>query len=92
MKPPANDEDFSRKIEKAAEELKKARREKSGFLFYASRIGIGGWLLALPIVAGAYLGNYLDREFAMGVSWSLTFIILGTAAGVFNVWYFLYRE
>lgn len=92
MKPSINDEDFKGRIEKVASELKRARREKSGFLHYASLIGMGGWLLALPIVAGAYLGHFLDEKTDMGVSWSLTFIILGIAAGIFNVWYFLFRE
>lgn len=92
MKRPLKDEDFTGKIEKVARELKRARKEKSGFLHYASLIGMGGWLLALPIIAGAYLGNYLDKKTHMGVSWSLTFIILGIAAGIFNIWYFLYKE
>ncbi|MEJ2323813.1 MAG: AtpZ/AtpI family protein [Nitrospirota bacterium] len=92
MKPPLKDEDFTDKISKVASELQKARKEKSGFLHYASLIGMGGWLLALPIVAGAYLGHFLDEKTDMGVSWSLTFIILGVAVGIFNIWYFLYRE
>ncbi len=92
MKPPLKDEDFTGKIEKVASEIKRARKEKSGFLHYASLIGMGGWLLVLPIVAGAYLGNYLDKKTDMGVSWSVTFIILGVAAGIFNIWYFLYKE
>jgi ATP synthase protein I len=92
------DEEFTGMIEKIARGLKRAREERSGFLHYASLIGMGGWLLALPIVAGAYLGNYLDRLDRLGratetgVSWSLTLIVLGVAAGIFNIWYFLYKE
>lgn len=92
MKQPLKDEDFTSKIDKVAREMKKAKSEKSGFLHYASLIGMGGWLLALPIVVGAYFGNYMDNKTDMGVSWSLTFIILGIAAGIFNIWYFLYKE
>ena len=92
MKPPIKDEDFAGKIDKMAQEIRKARKEKSGFLHYASLIGMGGWLLALPIVAGAYFGNYMDKSIDIGVSWSVTFILLGTATGIFNVWYFLYKE
>jgi ATP synthase protein I len=92
MKAPVKNDDFKATIEKHARELKRARKEKSGFLHYASLIGMGGWLLALPVVGGAYLGNYLDGKTDMGVSWSVTLIILGVAAGVFNVWYFLYKE
>ena len=42
MKPPIKDEDFKAKIDKVARALKRARKEKSGFLHYASLIGMGG--------------------------------------------------
>jgi ATP synthase protein I len=80
---------FSGQIEKSARGLLKAREEKSGFWHYASVFGIGGWLFAIPVVAGAYLGRYLDGKIAGGRSWTLTFIILGIAAGIYNLWHFL---
>lgn len=86
------EKDFPRQIEKSARELLKARGEKGGFWHYASVIGVGGWLFALPVVAGAYLGRYLDGRLGGGISWTLTFIILGIAAGIYNLWYFLMRK
>jgi len=83
---------FPKHIEKEADSLLQARREKSKFWHYASMVGMGGWLFALPVVAGAYFGRYLDRRFAMGTSWTLTFIILGIAAGIYNLWEFLLKK
>ena len=80
---------FSSQIGNSARSLLNAREEKGGFWHYASVFGIGGWLFAIPVVAGAYLGRYLDGKIAGGRSWTLTFIILGAAAGVFNLWRFL---
>jgi len=83
------DKKFSKDIGKSAKELLEARKEKGGFLHYAYVLGAGGWLLALPIVGGAYLGKYLDRKIGEsgGISWTITFIIIGIAAGFYNLWY-----
>jgi ATP synthase protein I len=81
---------FSEDIEKSAKELLKARKEKT-FWHYASLIGVGGWLFVIPIVAGAYLGRYLDKKLG-GISWTITFIIIGIAVGIYNFWYFYLRK
>lgn len=83
------DNKFSKDVGKSAKELMNARKEKGTFLHYAYVLGVGGWLLALPIVGGAYLGKYLDKKIGIsgGTSWTITFIILGIAVGFFNLWY-----
>jgi ATP synthase protein I len=83
------DKKFSEDIRKSARELMNARKEKGSFLHYAYVLGAGGWLLALPIVGGAYLGKYLDKKIGVsgGISWTITFIIIGIAAGFFNLWH-----
>lgn len=87
-----NNRRFSEKVEKSAEKLAKARREKSRFWHYAQMLGVGGWLFVIPVVAGAYIGRYLDSKLGGEISWTITFIILGIAVGVYNVWYFLLRK
>jgi ATP synthase protein I len=82
---------LSREIEKSAKDLLKSRREKS-FWHYASVLGVGGWLFVLPVVAGAYLGKFLDKRLEGGISWTITGIILGLALGIYNVWYFYIRR
>lgn len=86
------DKRFSGEIEKSAKELLKARKEGPGFWHYASIIGVGGWVFVIPIVAGAYLGRFLDRKIQSGVSWTITLIIIGIFAGGYNVWLFYFRE
>lgn len=83
---------FSKNIEKSAKELVKARKEKTGFWHYASMIGAGGWLFVVPVVAGAYLGRFLDNKMKGDISWTLTFIILGIGVGIYNIWYFYVRN
>ena len=83
------DNKFSQDIGKSAKELMDARKKKDTFVHYAYVLGVGGWLLALPIVGGAYFGKYLDRKTggAVEISWTITFIIIGIAVGFFNLWY-----
>jgi ATP synthase protein I len=82
---------LSREVEKSAKDLSRSRGEKS-FWHYASILGVGGWLFVLPVVAGAYLGRYLDGKLQGGTSWTITGIILGLALGMYNVWYFYFRR
>jgi ATP synthase protein I len=86
------DRRFSEKVEKSAEELMKAREEKSRFWHYAQILGVGGWLFVIPVVAGAYIGRYVDKKLGGDISWTITFIIIGIADGVYNIWYFLLRK
>ena len=47
---------------------------------------------ALGTVAGASLGRYLDRKLGGEISWTITFMIIGIAVGIYNIWYFLLRK
>lgn len=92
MKNKIKNKKFSEDIDKSAKELLKSRREKTSLWHYAYVIGVGGWLFVIPIVAGAYLGRYLDKKTEGGISWTITFIIIGIAIGIYNIWYFYVRK
>ncbi len=84
--------ELSKKVEESAREVREAERQKSKLWHYASVIGISGWLFAIPVVGGAYLGRYLDSKLTAGISWTITFIVLGIALGIYNIWYFYVRK
>jgi ATP synthase protein I len=92
MKNKIKNEKFSEDIDKSAKELLKARKEKTSFWRYAYIIGVGGWLFVIPIVGGAYLGRYIDKKVEAGISWTITFIIIGIAIGIYNIWHFYIKE
>lgn len=70
----------------------KARRERSTLMQAARILGVLGFTLVLPMVAGAYLGHWLD-SMASGYSvrWTVGFILLGLVVGAVNA-YLLLRE
>lgn len=75
-----------------ARRLKKAQDERNTLLTHASYLGVVGLVIALPIVAGAYLGRWLDG-LAQGYSirWTISLIFLGVVIGMMNL-YFVFKD
>jgi len=80
---------FRKSVERDSEQERKGEEQKAGLfglLLYGGTLGL---LLVIPMVAGAYLGSWLDslnEEF--GTRWTVSLIVLGVVAGVWNVvWY-----
>ncbi len=71
---------------------KKADTERSTLMQAARILGVLGFLFVLPVIAGAYLGQWLD-SLASGYSvrWTVGFILLGIVVGSINA-YLALRE
>lgn len=54
--------------------------------------GIVGWSIAVPAVAGIFIGLWLDRNVAGGYSWALMLFIIGLGLGCYNAWYWVQKE
>ena len=58
-----------------------------GILLYGGTLGL---LFVVPIVAGAYLGRWLDTLVTgYSVRWTVSLIVLGITVGGYNVFRFL---
>lgn len=69
------------------EQKEKTPANLIGILFYGGTLGL---LFVVPIVAGAYLGRWLDSLMTgYSVRWTLSLILLGIALGGYNVYRFL---
>jgi ATP synthase protein I len=55
-------------------------------------MGLVGWSVTVPTLLGAALGIWLDKNYSMNHSWTLTLLIIGLIAGCLNAWYWLARE
>jgi ATP synthase protein I len=87
-----NQRELRRRVEQDAKRLKKAEGEREGLLVQTIYLGTLGLVFVLPVVAGAYLGHWLD-DMSEGYSmrWTLSLLFLGLVVGAFNV-YFLIRS
>ena len=69
--------------------LKNRVKARSGMAY----LGAAGWYIPIPTVLGAWLGQWLDKNYPHeSVSWSLNMLLLGLAIGVLNMWFWLKRE
>jgi len=83
MKPANSIQDkFSQEVGEKAERKLKAQHEIkrnawSGFGLF----GVVGWSVAVPTLAGAALGRWLDAHYPQTFSWTLTFLFIGLLTG-----------
>lgn len=49
------------------------------------------WVTIAPMLLGVFLGQYLDRRYPLGFSWTLSLLVLGTLFGFYNLYDTLMR-
>lgn len=78
------------RIELQTRRMKRAERDRPTLLGQTVYVGTLGLLMVIPVVAGAYVGQWLDG-FADGYSirWTLSLILLGVVIGAVNVYLFV---
>ena len=83
-------DNLGREIERQARRMRKAEQERPTLVGQTVYIGTLGLLIVLPVIAGAYLGHWLDG-LANGYSirWTMSLILLGVFIGAMNVYLFI---
>jgi ATP synthase protein I len=76
---------------KAARKLK-ARNSPQGVWFGLGMMGLVGWSVAVPTLAGAALGIWLDKHHPGKHSWTLALLMAGLVLGCFNAWHWVAKE
>lgn len=86
-------EKLRREVEHQVERMKQAEKDRSTVLAQSVFLGTLGLVFVLPIVAGAYLGRWLDELMsAYSINWTLNLMFLGIAIGAVNVWLLIRRN
>lgn len=85
-----NDEKWRKDVARDTERLKTAERNRRSLLAQTVFLGSLSVLFIVPLLAGAYLGRWLDSQGdGYTVRWTINLIILGLALGIFNVYFFI---
>ncbi|NIW85715.1 MAG: F0F1 ATP synthase subunit [Gammaproteobacteria bacterium] len=80
------------KVRRQAGRLKQAERNRNNWLAQTAYIGTLGLAFVLPVIAGAYLGRWLDERLQdYSMSWTISLIFVGVVVGAINV-YLMIRE
>jgi len=82
--------ELRKQVERQARRMKKAERERPTLISQTVYIGTLGLLFVLPVVGGAYLGQWLDNLAAgYSVRWTVSLIVTGVFVGALNVYLFI---
>lgn len=80
------------RIENQVKRIKQAQRDKPTLVSQTAYITTLGLVMVLPIVGGAYLGNWLDSLIeGYSIRWTITLLFGGVVLGFSNV-YFLIKD
>ncbi len=81
---------LTERVDRQTKRIERRHRERNTLLAQTRFLGTIGILLVLPIVAGAYLGQWLDTlEPGYAVRWTVSLIFLGVVIGAVNVYLFI---
>ena len=94
MKSPDDSRTARKKLEetvtKQARRIKQAEKERRSLISQTVYLGTLGVMFVLPVVAGAYLGQWLDNlSKGYEVQWTVSLIVLGVLVGGINVYFFI---
>jgi ATP synthase protein I len=82
-------ERLRKQVEQQARRMKQAEKDRPTLLAQTVYIGALGLLFVVPVVAGAYLGRWLDGLVGgYSIRWTLSMIFLGVIIGALNVYLF----
>lgn len=85
-----SDEQLEQATKRDAQRLARAERERTTLVAQTVFLGTLALLMVIPVVAGAYLGRWLDGLYqGYSVRWTVSLIVLGVALGMYNVYYFV---
>jgi ATP synthase protein I len=77
-------------VQKRVRRMKQAEKERRTLIGQSVYLGTLGLMFVLPVVAGAYLGEWLDSlSEGYDVHWTVSLIILGVIVGGLNVYFFI---
>ncbi len=92
MTPPKDVEKLQTQVRKDVSRIKGAEKNRPTLLAQTAYLGTLGIVIALPIVAGAYLGHWLDEKLSgFSFSWTVCLIVLGVFIGATNAYFFIRR-
>jgi ATP synthase protein I len=51
-----------------------------------AQIGVLGWIFVVPMLAGLFLGRWLDARLESGLFWTAPLLVLGVCLGGWTAW------
>ena len=90
---PASTERLMQEV--GAREARMMRRKKEGtpnVLRSVGLVGLIGWTVVVPMLAGIAIGLWIDHRWPSRFSWTLMLLFAGLGSGCFHAWSRIKRE
>ena len=85
-------ERLKREMERRVSRIERRERARRGILAQFGDLGMLGMLVSIPIVAGVYLGRWIDEMFeGYSIAWTIGLMVLGIVVGTVNVYLYMRR-
>ncbi|HAT8962986.1 TPA: F0F1 ATP synthase subunit [Legionella pneumophila subsp. pneumophila] len=82
-----SNKELEQQVKRNVRKINEAKKGKSTLLAQTVYLGTLGFVFVLPIIAGAYLGVWLDEKIkGYSISWTINLILLGVIMGAINVY------
>ncbi|SFK86589.1 ATP synthase protein I [Nitrosomonas aestuarii] len=85
-----NDKQLRKSVEKQIKRMQRAEKERPTLLAQSVFMGTLSLLFVLPVIVGAYLGNWLDdKAESYSIHWTIGLIFVGLVVGMINVYLYV---
>ena len=85
-----DDNKLKERIRRQTRRMKQAERDRPTLLGQTVYVGTLGLLMVIPIVVGAYVGQWLDSLVeGYSIRWTISFILIGVVIGAMNIYVFV---
>ena len=88
---PTREERLTDAVRRSANLRREARRLPP-FARNLGQIGILGWQIVIPALAGLAIGRWLDHRLASGIFWTAPLLVVGTGLGCWSAWKWMQRQ
>lgn len=76
-----------KRVDLQADNLRKAEKDRETWFASTVYLGTLGVAFVLPVIVGAYLGNWLDKQLSgFSVGWTTSLVVVGVFIGGMNVY------
>jgi len=75
-----------RDVAKTQQRMLRARQTRTSNWTAIAILGVVGWSVVLPTLAGVALGVWLDQRWPVRFSWAITLLVTGLAGGCAVAW------
>jgi ATP synthase protein I len=84
--------DFITVVKRAVARFRRARAVgEPSVSWQLGQIGVLGWIVVTPLLAGLFFGRWLDHQFATGIFWTAALIFIGGAFGFWSAWRWMHN-